>query len=113
MMILTLGEQMGETVYLDIHYAEWRQRSGAPRWAVSALLGDGWYEGEVLIEGGEQVQVTFADEWLGDSRIRELFGRVGRENLLSAIREAIVNRRLQPPCVSAGFGGVDFVGLAS
>jgi hypothetical protein len=95
MLVLTLGEQTGETVYLDIHHAEWRQRSGSPRWAVSALLGDGWYEGEVLIEGGEQVEVTFADEWLGDMQIRELFSRVGRENLLSAIREAVKNHRLE------------------
>lgn len=95
MLVLTLGEQTGETVYLDIHHAEWRQRTGAPHWAVSALLGDGWYEGEILIEAGEQVQVTFADEWIGHSQIGELFNRVGRENLLVAIREAVAGRRIE------------------
>lgn len=93
MLVLTLGEQTGETVYLDIHHAEWRQRTGKPHWAVSALLGDGWYEGEVLIETGEQVQVTFADEWIGHSQIGELFTRVGRETLLTAIREAVAGQR--------------------
>lgn len=94
MLVLTLGEQTGETVYLDIHHAEWRQRTGAPHWAVSALLGDGWYEGEVLIEAGDRVQVTFADEWIGHSKIGELFNRVGRETLMVAIREAVEGRRL-------------------
>jgi hypothetical protein len=95
MLVLTLGEQKGETVYLDIHHAEWRQRTGPPYWAVSALLGDGWYEGEVLIEAGEQVRVTFADEWIGHSQIGELFSRVGREPLLAAITEAVAGRRLE------------------
>ena len=95
MLVLTLGEQTGETVYLDIHHAEWRQHTGAAHWAVSALLGDGWYEGEVLIESGEQVQVTFADEWIGHYQIGELFDRVGRENLLGAIREAVAGRRFE------------------
>lgn len=95
MMVLTLGEHAGETVYLDIHHAEWRQSAGTPRWSVSALLGDGWYEGEVLIEAGERVDVTFADEWLGRPQIGDLFNRVGRETLLSAIREALQAHRLE------------------
>ncbi|ABA88469.1 hypothetical protein Pcar_1220 [Syntrophotalea carbinolica DSM 2380] len=94
MLVLSLGEQSGETVYLDIHHAEWCQRSGTPRWALSALLGDGWYEGEVLIESGDQVQVTFADEWLGCSRIGEFFERVDRERLLAAIGKALMGRGL-------------------
>lgn len=95
MLVLTLGEQSGETVYLDIHHAEWRQNTGAPHWAVSALLGDGWYEGEVLIEAGERVDVTFADEWLGGSQIGDLFKRVGRETLLDAIRKALRAHKLE------------------
>lgn len=89
MLMLTVGEKTGETVYLDIHHAEWRQSAGTSHWAVSALLGDGCYEGEVLIEAGERVEVTFADEWLGRPQIGELFDRFGRETLLQAIRDAL------------------------
>jgi hypothetical protein len=92
MLVLTLGEQRGETVYLDIHHAEWRNRCGADHWAVSALLGDGWYEGEVLIEAGEQLEVTFADEWLGRPGVGEFLSRVGRETLLKALREALTGQ---------------------
>jgi hypothetical protein len=89
MLVVTLGEQSGETVYLDIHHLEWRQESGKPQWAVSALLGDGWYEGEVLVEVGEKSEVTFADEWLGRPQIGDLFRRLGRERLREALVTAV------------------------
>jgi len=89
MLVITLGEQSGETIYFDIHHLEWRQERDKPHWAVSGLLGDGWYEGEVLVEVGEKSEVTFADEWLGRPQIGELFQRLGRERLREALVTAV------------------------
>lgn len=97
MLVLPLREQNGAAIYLDIHHVEWRQKGGAWQYAVSALLGDGWYEGEVLIEAGDRVQLTFADEWLGGGEIRDLFRRVSRESLQQAVRELFAEQAEEIP----------------
>lgn len=77
----------GQAVYLDIH--DIQQRNGSAR--VSAVIGDGCYEGEVLIEYGRQTSVTYADVWLGGAGLTDFFQRCGdqwlRQQLIDSVRE--------------------------
>jgi len=72
-------------VYLDMHNID-RSQDGL---RVSAMIGDGCYEGEVLIECGELNQVTFADAWLGGDGLAEFLQRCGQRWLETALLEAV------------------------
>lgn len=61
----------GRAVYFDVHATE-RSKAGL---RVCGMIGDGQYEGEVLIEIGTDTEVTFADAWLGADGFREFIGR--------------------------------------
>ena len=88
----------GSAIYFDIHSAE-RQGRGM---RFSGTVGDGCYEGEVLVETGRSESVTFADAWLGGSGFAEFIDRCGltmlEESLLESVREMsfFCSRRSQP-----------------
>jgi hypothetical protein len=86
MIALDLEQAASSALYLDIHHVEFTDQ-GALR--VCALLGDGWYEGEVLIEVGDQVNVTLADLYLDETAIRPLLQRIGRDALEQAVGGAV------------------------
>lgn len=72
-------------VYLDVHSIE--RFGGGLR--VNATVGDGCYEGEVLIECGGDSQVTFADAWLGGQGLHEFLQRCGQGWLEGALLDAV------------------------
>jgi len=82
----TTGDN-GSAVYFDVYSAE-RQGRGL---RISGTIGDGCYEGEVLVEVGRNDSVTFADAWLGGSGFAEFLSRCGAEAieqaLLATVRE--------------------------
>ena len=80
----TTGQDQ-QGIYLDMHAID---RDGNDL-RVSAIVGDGTYEGEVLIESGQQNQVTFADAWLGGEGLGEFLQRCGQAWLESALLESI------------------------
>ena len=88
----------GSAIYFDIHSAE-RQGRGM---RFSGTVGDGCYEGEVLVETGRSESVTFADAWLGGSGFWEFIDRCGitmlEDSLLESVREMsfFCSRRSQP-----------------
>ncbi|HDR46360.1 MAG TPA: hypothetical protein ENN94_01515 [Geoalkalibacter subterraneus] len=86
MIALDLEQAASSALYLDIHHVEFTDE-GALR--VCALLGDGWYEGEVMIEAGDQVNVTLADLYLDEAAIRPLLQRIGRDALERAVGGAV------------------------
>ena len=88
MICLSVAETTGSPLYLDIHHRERRLRHGRPLHALSATLGDGSYEGEVLLEISDRVEVTLVDEWLDPSRLAGLFSRMGREEIVRLLLEA-------------------------
>ncbi len=86
--MIYIGNQAdgGCGIYLDAYALE-RQHGGIQ---VSAVIGDGSYEGEVLVLLGSGVQVTFVDELWGDSRrLRAFLDRHGKERILRDLEGAL------------------------
>ncbi|MGW8312150.1 MAG: hypothetical protein ACWGOL_02840 [Desulfuromonadales bacterium] len=75
----------GSAIYFDV-YAEESQKRGR---RVSGLIGDGCYEGEVLVETGCDDCVTFADAWLGGSGFAEFLSRCGADQLERALLDTV------------------------
>lgn len=106
MIYIGTTENNGCAIYFDIHSAE-RQGRGM---RFSGTVGDGCYEGEVLVEIGRSESVTFADAWLGGSGFPEFIDRCGmtmlEESLLESVREMpfFCSRRSQPHANSGASG---------
>lgn len=90
MIALDLEKDAASALYLDVHHVE---MTATRELRLCALLGDGWYEGEVLIEVGAQVRLTLADLYLDEASIRPFLERVGREPLERAIAAAVTRMR--------------------
>ena len=90
MVWLQATEENGNALYLDIQRVE--RRRGAV--AVTAVLGDGHGEAEVLVELGERVEVTFLDEWLPGRRLPEFIVRAGSAALAKAVAGVAVDLAL-------------------
>jgi hypothetical protein len=85
MIYIGTTEDNGSAIYLDVHAAE-RQGCGM---RFSGTIGDGCYEGEVLVEIGQTDCVTFADAWLGGSGFSEFIHRCGSDALERALLESV------------------------
>lgn len=85
MIYIGSTEDNGSAIYFDIHSVE-RQGRGL---RVSGTLGDGCYEGEVLVEVGRNDAVTFADAWLGGAEFDEFLTRCRRDILEQALLETV------------------------
>ncbi|BCR05242.1 hypothetical protein DESUT3_23110 [Desulfuromonas versatilis] len=94
MVWLNMMAENGSGLYLDIHGIEPRGVAGGTVIAVSGTVGDGRYEGEVLVEVGARTGVTFADEWLDGASLREFFGNAARGELETALTEAVAGLSL-------------------
>jgi hypothetical protein len=88
MIYIGTTEFSGQAIYLDIHAIE--QVADGVR--VSAVIGDGCYEGEVLIESGQRPAVTYADAWLGGAGLGDFLQRCGRHWLQQQLFESIQER---------------------
>lgn len=114
MIYIGTTESNGSAIYFDIHFSE-RQGRGV---RISGTIGDGCYEGEVLVEVGCCDSVTFADAWLGGSGFTEFIDRCGFDVLESALLESVREmpffhaRRSQPHGNSMAYTGA-FVSEAS
>ena len=60
---------------------------------VSGILGDGGYEGEVIVEVGENPQVTFVDAWLARGDFSRFVASIDRERVSAALTERGVDVR--------------------
>ncbi len=85
MIYIGTTENNGSAIYFDIYAAE-RQGRGM---RISGTIGDGCYEGEVLVEVGRNDSVTFADAWLGGSGFSEFMDRCNADVLESALLESV------------------------
>ena len=75
----------GSAIYFDVYSAEHHGRS----LRIAGTIGDGCYEGEVLVEVGRTDSVTFADAWLGGSGFAEFLCRCGSDVLERALLETV------------------------
>ncbi len=102
MIYIGTTQDNGSAIYFDIYAAE-RQGRGM---RFCGTLGDGCYEGEVLVEIGDSDCVTFADAWLGGSGFSEFMERCRPEALKSALLDSVremtlfQSRASQPHCHS-------------
>jgi hypothetical protein len=85
MVYIGTTENNGSAIYFDVHFAERRGRG----LSISGTIGDGCYEGEVLVEIGRSDSVTFADAWLGGSGFAEFISRCGVDVLERALLETL------------------------
>lgn len=85
MLYIGTTSSEGTTAYVDIHAAE----RGPEGIRFSGTIGDGQYEGEVLVEIGRANEVTFAGAWLGDRGFPEFIARFGREQLVRDLLESL------------------------
>lgn len=87
MIYIGTTDNNGSAIYFDIHSAV--KRNGGI--SVSGTIGDGSYEGEVLVEIGRNETVTFADAWLGGDGFRDFLARCDvagiEKTLLESLRE--------------------------
>ena len=108
MIYIGTTQNNGSAIYFDIYAAE--QQGHDVRFC--GILGDGLYEGEVLVEVGRHDCVTFADAWLGGTGFSEFMERCSSEvlerALLDSVREMPVfqSRPSQPhnhslPCLAS------------
>lgn len=84
MIYLCNSEYGNLAVYLDVHAME-RQEKG---FALSATLGDGHYEGDVMVEVGVDVDIAFADRWLDRAGLEGFFDRVDQRTVEAALADA-------------------------
>jgi hypothetical protein len=107
MIYIGTTESNGSAIYFDI-YSAVRQGRGM---RISGTIGDGCYEGEVLVEVGRSDSVTFADAWLGGSGFSEFIDRCGSDVLESALLESVremslfQTRHSQPHGNSTSYAG--------
>lgn len=85
MIYIGTTKYSGSAIYFDI-YAAVRQGRGM---RISGTIGDGCYEGEVLVEVGRSDSVTFADAWLGGAGFAEFLERCGSDLLVNALLESV------------------------
>jgi len=85
MIWLQMEEENGRTLYLDIHRVEQRQQGERLCYSVVGMLGNGLEEGEVLIEVGSEVDVTFVDDWMPGRGLPAFITEAGRETVASAL----------------------------
>ncbi len=107
MIYIGTTEINGSAIYFDIYATERQGRCVR----ISGTIGDGCYEGEVLVEIGHNDSVTFADAWLGGPGFSEFIDRCGSDVLQSALLESVremslfQTRRSQPHGNSTSYTG--------
>lgn len=90
----------GDTLYFVADRVERSSVEGDAVFAVSGILGDGRYEGEVLVEIGDEAAVTFVDAWLSNPDFRRFVANINRDLVVMELTDAA--RRLTGGMHKAG-----------
>lgn len=85
MIYVGTTQDNGGAIYFDIHSAERLGRC----LCISGTVGDGSYEGEVLVELGNRESVTFADAWLRSDGYKEFIERCDLSLLISSLIDSV------------------------
>ncbi|MEJ2201606.1 MAG: hypothetical protein P8X63_11440 [Desulfuromonadaceae bacterium] len=92
MVWLEVTGNNGSALYFVVERLERRTAAGKARTEVAGLVGDGQYEGQVLLEVAGEVEVTFLDAWLRPRAFQDFLQGLEPEQLTAALSE--VARRL-------------------
>jgi len=88
MIYIGTDSESGGGIYLDVHTVV-RSRRGQE---LTAVIGDGHYEGEVLIALGARLEVTFVDALWGDaSGLRSFLEHYGEEKIRADLRHTLTS----------------------
>jgi hypothetical protein len=77
----------GSVLYFVTDRVERRRGHGATGFAVTGIVGDGQYEGEVLVEVGAEVAVTYLDAWLAADEFKDFQRRTDLPRVTAALTE--------------------------
>jgi hypothetical protein len=94
MVYLAVAEEMGSSLYFDIHRVEACPGGTEAGFIVSGIIGDGFYEGEVQVEVASGVDTIFLDDGLNPPGFTEFLDRFGREEVCAALGEAALSCKL-------------------
>ena len=89
MLYLATGNPEAGELYLDIQNIEERRFRGRHFFAINGVCGDGLWEGEVLVEVGDETTVTFVDDYLNPARLGEFFVRHERGVVETALAQSL------------------------
>lgn len=84
----------GHGLYFEIRSLEKQMKHGIPVAIVTATLGDGSYEGDVLVEFGVSTDVCFVDHWLDPDALKTFFEQIDHQRLQDEI-VAVCEDRVQ------------------
>ena len=87
MVWLDVSDINGNALYFVTDRIERLFGMGAEGFTISGILGDGGYEGEVIVEVGENPQVTFVDAWLARGDFSRFVASIDRERVTAALTE--------------------------
>jgi hypothetical protein len=87
MVWLDVADNNGNALYFVTDRIERLSGMGAEGFTISGILGDGGYEGEVIVEVGENPRVTFVDAWLARGDFSRFVASIDRERVSAALTE--------------------------
>lgn len=88
MIWLDICDEQGNAIYFDIHHVERRRVARRWRHSVSGTCGNGLDEVEVLVEPGNEGEVTFVDLSAGAGQRYRLMSGVDTGSLKAELLEA-------------------------
>jgi len=87
MVWLDVTGNNGSALYFVTDRVERLQGRGAAGFSVSGIVGDGQYEGEVIVEVGAAVEVTYVDAWLAAGAFDAFERRIDLDRVTAALTE--------------------------
>jgi hypothetical protein len=93
MVWLDVLTECGHGLYFE-SWKRTRQSRGPAAELVSGMIGDGSYEGEVLVELiSDRCEVTFVDRFLDPGALNEFLRRISKEEVIEALRHKLQSVR--------------------
>ncbi len=86
MVWLNVTDENGSALYFDVEKVEKTRIGKRGGYSLSGTIGNGQYEGEVLVDIGEVGEVVFVDQWLGDDG----FSAFNRQVDIDEVRLSII-----------------------
>ncbi len=87
MVWLNVADENGSALYFDVEKVERAQNGKSAGYSLSGTIGNGQYEGQVLVDIGAVGEVVFVDQWLGDAGFSDFNRQVDIEKLRQSIIE--------------------------
>ncbi len=87
MVWLDVAGNNGSALYFVTDRVERMLGRGAAGFSVTGIVGDGQYEGEVIVEVGARAEVTYVDAWLAAGDFDAFEKRIDIDRVTAALTE--------------------------